>query len=510
MSTSSNFSVAASLGSDLPDDSLLPDLSDTAVTKRRLVDDVDILNLTQRGRPSHLPLRKRNSDLPGRVRRFDDWTGAFPVGLKSYNSDNNLNRPIEDYVILEERESWTNLAPASPTIVSSENGVSEKQVGLLTLIHNETPIVKGAGETEKALGERAMSMELIPDEGEKRRTPEQNGDLDGPKDLDHTAAVESRLGDYSSAGPLPIKENQPSDLFSTSDSFVDEHEPLLETETESRALFVPVGAAIQERRPSNGNVAEVTTPSCSTAQADTEVKEERRVGRANSLAEARTNKEGRKEKKSEEAKDNSKPRALTRVSVKDRRRHYEPEGVASAGARRSAGVSKKGPSDMANVIDVASRKQLFEHGGSGRGSYRRVSDLGSRKPRSDSTGSIKIHEIVVEKSAEETNAKSNNSSRETPEGIEGTEVRLRSKKEKSEGERPRSLILERLSKVGTEFEPLLDSDKLQPVEIPLDNENGDDDPRKHEKLRRSPSPSSPRGSKHSVRKSEEEREPQFV
>ena len=471
-SVQSGSSWAPSFSSDFPDDSLLPDLSDCVPPKLGPLDDSDLFR-AKAVRPSSLGLRKRHSDLPGRVRRCDDWTGIFPVGIKSSNSYENVNSGTSPST-----GPGDNLSSPSPTAERegapwpSGTGSAQDQQSRATVVHNEMPVLK---EKDSALGERAMSLELIPDEREAE-PPAQNGELSGHKNSNQAEEEVNSWTGSELASPAAESSLAPAE--------------------ESHALVIPVNAAIQERRPSNGNVAEVATPSCSTARTGPEV------------GTSRVESPPTREKAEDGRGIGAKPRALARVSVKDRRRHYEGDGDGTTVARKTSSSTKKTPSDMSsNVIDVASRKQMFEYGG--RGPYKRVSDLGTRKQRSGSAGSNKLPTTrPLDEPSADVDAKLINSD-ET--NSEGTEVTSQSRKEKSE-DRPRSLILDRISKVGTEYEPLLDVDKLQPVDIPLDNECDEADDngrRKHDNVRRSPSPSSPR-SKLAGRKGEEGREPQFV
>ena len=237
------------------------------------------------------------------------------------------------------------------------------------------------------------------------------------------------------------------------------------------------------------------------------------------------------EKKEVGVADNKKPEKKgtprsaysTRMSVKDRLLQYERNRSVSVDSNRKTSSERFSPNT------VASRKQIFEQ--KERGIYKRVSDMTTRKPRSDSGGSgsgsassspklSRKRPIDTDDGESLENVGSQVKNR--LENDKQDEPRRRNRKEKSENtDLPRSLILDKLDRQrGGEVDSLRldlhDGATLSPREIDFPTDSlGAEDKSRSERTRRSPN-NSPRSSRTSARSSfpddskEEDREPQFV
>ncbi|KAL9950292.1 hypothetical protein ACROYT_G042771 [Oculina patagonica] len=166
--SSSLYSFAPSFSSDFPDtDSLLPDLSDIVGSEKsntsvvgvgipdmetRMFDNQSELrtrsfsgNTGVHHRPRTLGLVKRNSDLPGRVQRVDEFnTGFYPIGIKPSASDTNLNK--DPYAIEEEEVAFRALSEiassSSNTVTSTKSDELEQEC--LIEADNQTSVLSEA------------------------------------------------------------------------------------------------------------------------------------------------------------------------------------------------------------------------------------------------------------------------------------------------------------------------------------------------------------------------------
>ena len=535
--SSSLYSFAPSFTSDFPDtDSLLPDLSDMNTSggvglsdkETRLFGDQSDLrtrslsgNTGMQPRPRTLGLVKRNSDLPGRVQRADDInTGFYPIGgMKPSSSDTNLNK--DPYAIDEEMSFITvsDIASSSSNTVTSTKSDELEKCSLtegynqtfvlseprttISIDTNEAPVPQVGGVSPVVSSEDVVSPLPSPTR-EKVRGKE----LASPTRVQPPSVAEK---------PARSPSIERKDFVSITPE-ADEAEP------SSRELIIPVMTALQERRPS--------TPNCSTEQTTTDSKTPDRV--ESPVEVAAEQRDAVVDEKKSDSKPKTRSAYTTRVSVKDRLQQYERNRSSSVDSHRKN-------SELFNPNSVASRKQLFEQ--RERGMYKRVSDMGTRKPMSDSgsgsgsaSGSPKLpRKRLIDGEDGRNEAAAGNQMQTKLEKTKSSdyekhdELRRRNKKDKSENtERPRSLILDRLRLDSMDaLKPdrqrgdslkldLHDGGSLSPreIDIPLDNEDFDDKQRS-ERPRRSPN-TSPRSSRTNARSpfpedgDEEDREPQFV
>ena len=513
--SSSLYSFAPSFSSDFPDtDSLLPDLSDSVGSGKFNSPKGMALSETSAGtfdpqfhlfsgtierpmRPRHLALVKRNSDLPGRVQRTDEFSlGFYPIGIKPSISDPDLNK---DPYIIEEEPQFRMVSGMASCVDNVERFEVDEDLSVgkdlvadrgneLRSLQDECPIQIDVGKDE------VCRLEI----GQKECSP-----LPSPlteKTTENPTSPEKQLP------PVLKKANE----FATLDEDVSTNEQA--AADASRELIIPVMTALQERRPS--------TPNCSTVQASAVA-----VGASTE----RTRNEV--EEKRQEAKAKSRL-PYTRVSVKDRLQQYEK------GSSGSLDSSRKTP-EWASVNTVASRKEMFEtrEKSGDRVLYKRISDMGKKQPGSDSgsvsgsaSGSPKIQRHRLPKVEDGTHKKAGESSFHTgllkSQSVDDPQCQLKEKSENSE--RPRSLILYRVhvDKTDSEksertqgleslkpgvFERVKDTLTPREIDIPLDSEVGE----RSDRPRKSPN-TSPRSSRSNVRSpfpgdsSGEEREPQFV
>lgn len=535
--SSSLYSFAPSFSSDFPDtDSLLPDLSDINTSggvgisdsDTRLFDDQSNLRTQSlsgytgvQPRPRTLGLLKRNSDLPGRVQRADDInTGFYPIGgMKSSSSDTNLNR---DPYAIEEDISFRTISEiassSSNTVTSSKSDELEKDN--LTEADNESSVL-----SEPIAVADINTNEVTMSQGDEVTPFVSSEDAVSP--LRSPTKEKSKVKELASPNrvqPPPVSEKpvrSPSiekKNFDVSIIPAADETPSVPEEAQSRELIIPVMTALQERRPS--------TPNCSTEQASTDSKSPGRVESPTEFAAAQREVDAVVDEKKSDSRPKTRSAYTTRVSVRDRLQQYERNRSSSVDSHR------KNSSDLFCPTLVATRKQLFEQ--RDRGVYKRVSDMGTRKPTSDSgsgsgsaSGSPKFpRKRLIDGEDGRNEAASGNQMQTKLEKTKSSdfekhdESRRRNKKDKPENtERPRSLILDRL-RLDTmdSLKPLdsQDGETLSPreVDIPLDNRDFDDKHRS-ERPRRSPN-TSPRSSRTNVRSpfpedgDEEDREPQFV
>lgn len=547
---SSSHSVTPSFISDFPDsDSLLPDLSDTA--KPGKVDNSESIAMLDkdprlahiqsespdsrvrsfssdpdaaRPRPRTLGLLKRNSDLPGSVPRVDvSDTGFFPIGMKSSASDTNLNK--DPYAIEEE----------VPFVLASKGVDSSLSPDDSLLTDDLVSFEKGSiSDEEKETVEDDAAITRI-DISEVFPPTEDGLDHKGARCEETHTPIQSPLIESTINVPPPSKKRPPPVSvkparsptveerdFALSESLSPEEAP----KVGSRELIVPVMAALQERRAS--------TPDCSTSQSSTDTKVPDR-GESPS-----TEKVGGSDEKRSEARPMTRSAYTTRISVRDRLQQYENNrpGKVDSGRKQSS-------SELFNPNPVSSRKEMFEQ--KERGLYKRVGDMGVRKPRSDSgsgsgssSGSPKLSRKLLNNSDDKSstfgaksplsgspklprrplndNMDGNSAERTKPvEQEKQAEPPRRERKNQSgKSDHPRSLVPDNLEKRDALKLDLHDGEKetlsRREIDIPLDHEemNGRHRPR------RSPN-SSPRGSRTNVVRStfpdvsnDEEREPQFV
>lgn len=369
--SSSSYSVAPSFSSDIPD-SLLPDLSDNVGSdKVKSSKDAglpqEVSKMTDlrtwscsaeskdRSRPQTLALVKRNSDLPGRVQRSEDFnTGSFKTGMKSSNSDTSLNK--DPYAIEEELTLITKAKDAENMIESSLNddlaSAQEVDDRETTNVIRSSNHDEGVSPVEGGARQKTVSTQVLVSPVQSPTKP----DLPSPvKTPPPVSKKPPRTPTKKAKEFVPAAKSSPEEVQSGADV----------PGGESRELIVPVMTALQERRPS--------TPDCSTAKgskSDTKEKEER------------ANKSGEKDlasgadDKKTEVKALSRSSYTTRVSVKDRKQLYERNRTAGAE------LGRKQSSELFTPNTVASRKQLFERGE--RAGYKRVDEISTRKARSDS------------------------------------------------------------------------------------------------------------------------------
>lgn len=547
---SSSHSVVPSVISDFPDsDSLLPDLSDTVKPGKvdnsesigkpdkdpRLADiqsespDSRVRTFSgdadaARPRPRTLGLLKRNSDLPGRVQRVDVLdTGFFPIGMKSSLSDTNLNR--DPYAIEEE----------APFVLASKDVDSSVSPDDSLLTDDLVSFEKGSiSDEERETVEDDAAITRI-DISEVPPPAEDGVDhKDTLCEETHTPIqsplIESTINTLSPRKqrppPVSVKPARSPTVekrdFAPSESPSPEEAP----KVGSRELIVPVMTALQERRAS--------TPDCSTSQSSTDTKV---PDRAESPS---AEKVGGSDEKRSEAKPMTRSAYTTRISVRDRLQQYENNrpGKVDSGRKQSA-------SELFNPNPVSSRKEMFEQ--KERGLYKRVGDMGVRKPRSDSgsgsgssSGSPKLSRKLLNNSDDKSstfgaksplsgspklprrrlndNMDGNSAEKTKPvEQEKQAEPRRRERRDQSgKSDHPRSLVPDNLEKRDALKLDLHDGEKetLSPreIDIPLDHEEMND----RHRPRKSPN-SSPRSSRTNVGRSpfpdvsnDEEREPQFV
>lgn len=369
--SSSSYSVAPSFSSDIPD-SLLPDLSDNVGSDKvkpskdaGLPEEVSKMTdlrtwscsaeSKDRSRPQTLALVKRNSDLPGRVQRNEDFnTGFFTTGMKSSNSDTSLNK--DPYAIEEELTLITKAKDAENIVESSLNDDLASAQGVVdrepTNVIRSSNHDEGFSPVEGGARQKIFSTQVLVSPVQSPTKP----DLPSPvKTPPPVSKKPPRTPTKEAKEFVPVAKSSPEEVQSSAE--VPGGEP--------RELIVPVMTALQERRPS--------TPDCSTAKGsknDTKDKEER------------VNSSGEKDvvsvadDKKAEGKAPSRSSYSTRVSVKDRKKQYERN--RSAGAE----LGRKQSSELFTPNTVASRKQLFERGE--KAGYKRVEEISTRKARSDS------------------------------------------------------------------------------------------------------------------------------
>ena len=554
--SSSLYSFAPSFTSDFPDtDSLLPDLSDSISSGKfdtsggvgisdretRIFDDQSDLRIRSfsgntgvQHRPRTLGLLKRNSDLPGRVQRVDEFnTGFYPIGIKPSASDTNLNR--DPYAIEEEvpfRTISEIASSSSNTVTSTKSDELEKE----SLIEgdnqasflSESATVIDIDTNEVSMPERGeVGPIFVSSEG--TISPLQSPTMEKTEEKDLHSPFRAEPPPVSKK-PARYPSIEKKDFEFSVTAAADETPlvPEIPVEAGSRELIIPVMTALQERRSS--------TPNCSTAQASTDNKSPDRVGSPVEVVSEKKDVEEVVDEKKSETKPKTRSAYTTRVSVKDRLQQYERNRSSSVDSNR------KTSSELFSPNSVASRKQMFEK--RERGIYKRVSDMGTRTPRSDSgsgsgsaSGSPKLPRKLLNDSEDGKNVtaaeghmqkkleKTTSSENETL----ADQPRRRNRKDKSENtERPRSLILDRLrietSDSSKPDRPRADSLKLdlhdggtlspREIDIPFDNDDFDSRHRS-ERPRRSPT-NSPRSSRTNVRSpfpednNDEDREPQFV
>ena len=544
--SSSLYSFAPSFTSDFPDtDSLLPDLSDINTSggvgisdrETRLFDDQSDLQIRSlsgmQPRPRTLGLVKRNSDLPGRVQRVDGInTGFYPIGgMKPSSSDTNLNR--DPYAIEEDisvRTISEIASSSSNTLTSAKSDELEKDslpeednqtavvsepTTVIDIDTNEVSVPQVGGVSPVVSSEDAVSPLPSPTKAKIKEK-----ELPSPNRVEPPPVSEK-------PARSPSIEKKDFDVSTTPAADETSSVPEIPVEAGSRELIIPVMTALQERRPS--------TPNCSTEQASTDSKTPDRVESPFEVAAEEREVDAVADEKKSDSKPKTRSAYTTRVSVKDRLQQYERNRSSSVDSHR------KNSSELFNPNTVASRKQLFEQ--RERGVYKRVSDMGTRKPRCDSgsgsgsaSGSPKLPgKRLIDEEDGRNEAAAGNQMQTKLEKTKSSdfekhdESRRRNKKDKSENtERPRSLILDRLrldtmdslkpdrQRADSLKLDLHDGGTLSPreIDIPLDNEDFDDKHRS-ERLRRSPN-TSPRSSRANVRSpfpedgDEEDREPQFV
>lgn len=558
--SSSSYSVAPSFTSDFVDtDALLPDHSDSVGSgkvnhsesfelpeKDTRITDLQSVSRTQsysgdssaRPRPRTLVLLKRNSDLPGRVQRTDDFnTGYFPVGMKSSNSDTNLNK---DPFAIEEEVSVASLSEAMHSSVDTlENSLTDDLVSVdelsgydvrkQTSSINEPADVTHVADSDTSLSpvEGGVSEELVPNKivispAQSPTKEKSKYDLPSPSKVQPPPVSKkpARSPSVEKNNFVPAEKSAAEEIKSV---------PKSPAEDGSRELIVPVMTALQERRSS--------TPDCSTAQASTDTKKvsDRVVSPSESPSDER--KYGGFDEKKPDVKALTRSACTTRVSVKDRLQQYERNRSGSPDSGR------KHSSEPFNPNSVASRKQLFEQ--RERGLYKRVSDTNTRKPRSDSgsgsssaSGSPKLSRKRLIDSGDVRNAMAAGSPvQSTPEKAKPVEqekqyepARRRRSDRSEKTERRRSLVLDNLDKMDShklsrprsgDYESLkldlhdAEKETLSPREIDIPLDDGFTDRHRSERPRRSPN-TSPRDSRGNVRSPfpddsrEEDREPQFV
>ena len=543
--SSSLYSFAPSFSSDFPDtDSLLPDLSDINTPggvgisdkETRLFDDQSDLrtqtlsgNTGMQPHPRTLGLVKRNSDLPGRVQRVDGInTGFYPIGgMKPSSSDTNLNR--DPYAIDEEipfRTISEIASSSSNTVTSTKSDELEKDS--LTEGDNETSVLSepAAAVDEVSIPRRGVVSPVVSSDDAVSPLPSPTKEKTEKTELASPNRVQPPpVPEKPARSPSTEKKDFDVSITPAADEALSVAE--IPVEAGSRELIIPVMTALQERRPS--------TPNCSTEQASTDSKSPDRVESPAEVAAEQKELDVVVDEKKSDSKPKTRSAYTTRVSVKDRLQQYERNRSLSVDSNR------KNSSELFNPNSVASRKQLFEQ--RERGVYKRVSDMGTRTPRSDSgsgsgsaSGSPKLPRKRLNDVEDGSNLPAAGNQVQTK--LEKTksseyekhdESRRRIKKDKSENtERPRSLILDRLRlETMDSLKPdrqraeslkldLHDGGTLSPreIDIPLDNEDFDDKHRS-ERPRRSPN-TSPRSSRTNVRSpfpedgNEEDREPQFV
>ena len=531
--SSSSYSFAPSFSSDFTD-SLLPDLSDSVGSDkantsadvgissnetRMLNGQSEFLNRLSSGnvgvepRPRTVGFIKRNSDLPGRVGNIADYSKEFyPIGMKQSSSDSNLNK---DPYALEEEVS---LRAISEVASSSSNTLTSSKSEEL----ERDDIVEG--DDHASLINQLKTVIDIDSKG--ALLPDGVGDSSVISSVDSTVSPvqSSTKGEAEdkvvASSPSPPKSPVQSPSIEYKDvtftTSADEPASVREipSETGSRELIIPVMTALQERRPS--------TPNCSTAEELSESQSSDRV---------ETSVDVTPEKKEVGVADNKKPEKKgtprsaysTRMSVKDRLLQYERNRSVSVDSNRKTSSERFSPNT------VASRKQIFEQ--KERGIYKRVSDMTTRKPRSDSGGSGSgsassspklSRKRPIDADDGESLANVGSQMKNRLENDKQDEPRRRNRKEKSENtDLPRSLILDKLDRQrGGEVDSLRldlhDGATLSPREIDFPTDSfGAEDKSRSERTRRSPN-NSPRSSRISARSSfpddskEEDREPQFV
>lgn len=361
----SSHSVAPSFSSDIPD-SLLPDLSDNVESDKvksskgvGLLEEVskttDLRTWSCSGeskdgsRPRTLARVKRNSDLPGRVQRTEDFNaGFFPTGIKSSNSDTSLNK--DPYAIEEELTLITKAKDAESMVESSLNGEltsaqesDDREPTNITRDEGFSPVDGGARQ-------KTVSTQVLISPVQSPTNPDLPSPVKTPPPP--VSKKPSRTPTKEAKEFVPAAKSSPEEVQSSAE--VPGGEP--------RELIVPVMTALQERRPS--------TPDCSSAKGSkNDIKEK----------EERVKSPGEKDladDKKAEVKALTRSSYTTRVSVKDRKQQYERN--RSAGAE----LGRKQSSELFTPVTVASRKQLFERGE--RAGYKRVEEINTRKPRSDS------------------------------------------------------------------------------------------------------------------------------
>lgn len=552
--SSSSYSVAPSFTSDIPD-SLLPDLSDKVGSDKmndsegvglpdEVVKTTSIRTWSYSGetsakpRPRTLALVKRNSDLPGRVQRADDFkAGFFPTGMKSSNSDTNLHKDpyaIEEVPFIPNSEGSEDTveSPLNDELQSIEedsqfNGqnlsIKETEPVNITLTSNrdaELSPLEGAFRPETIPIEYFVSPvqsptnSELPSPSKTQAPPVSKKPARSPvvENKEFVPAAESSVGEVQSGSEVPAG-------------------------VESRALIVPVMTALQERRPS--------TPDCSTAKASNDTKVPGRVQSPDESPRKQEMISAVDEKKSD-VKALTRSAYTTRVSVKDRMQQYERNRSLSTE------LGRRNSSELFNPNPVASRKQLFERGE--RGGYKRVGDINAKNPRSDSgsgsssaSGSPKLSRKRVNGTGDASNASPVSGSpkfrrkRVNDSGdVENTkpveqekqaEPRRRRRNNSSEkSDRPPSLVLDNQEQVESvkssrprsgDFSSLKldlpeeEKERLTKKTIDIPFEEHPSERLRSERPRRSPN-TSPRSSRGNVRtpfpddSAGENREPQFV
>ena len=543
--SSSLYSFAPSFSSDFPDtDSLLPDLSDINTSgsfglsdkDTRLFDDQSDLrtrllsgNIEMQPRPRTLGLLKRNSDLPGRVQRVDDInTGFCPIGgMKTSSSDTNLNK---DPYSMDEEVCFITISDIASSSSNTVTSTKSDELGKdsLTEGDNQTSVLNESTTTISI----DTNMMPVPQGGGVSPVVSSNDVVSPLPSPTKEKIKEKELASPTRVQSPPVAEKpvrspsiEKKDFDVSITPAADVHETPVEAE--SRELIIPVMTALQERRPS--------TPNCSTEHASTDSITPDRVESPFEVAAEQREVDAVVSEKKSDSKPKTRSAYTTRVSVKDRRQQYERNRSTSGDSNR------KNSSELFNPNSVASRKQLFEQ--RERGMYKRISEMGTRKPMSDSgsgsgsaSGSPKLpRKRLIDGEDGRNEAAAGNQMQTKLEKTKSSdyekhdEMRRRNRKDKSENtERPRSLILDRLRLDSMDsLKPerqrgdslkldLHDSGTLSPreIDIPLDTEDFDDKHRS-ERPRRSPN-TSPRSSRTNVRSpfpedgDEEDREPQFV
>ncbi|XP_022783063.1 rho GTPase-activating protein 45-like isoform X2 [Stylophora pistillata] len=449
---------------------------------------------------------KRNSDLPGRAGNVADYSKVFyPIGMKQSASYSNLHKDpnsIEEEVSLraisEVASSSSNTVTSSKSDILDRDDLAEgddhtylvnQSVAVIDVDFKGALLPEGVGDSS-VIGSTASAVSPV------------QSSIKGKAE---SKVVASSLTPPQSPAQSPSSEYKDFDVSLTTSADKPASVPEIPSETGPRELIIPVMTALQERRS--------PTPNSPTAEESSE---------SQSSDRAETPVDATPEKKAVSVVDDKKPEMkgkprstyTTRVSVKDRLQQYERNRSASVDSNR------KTSSELFSPNTVASRKQRFEQ--RERGVYKRVSDMTTGKPRSDSGGSGSGSASGSPKLSRKYLNDTDDGDKNKLVNDKQCEPRLRNRKERSENtDSPRNLILDKLDRQRESEDDsfkldLNDGATLSPREIdfPIDS-LGAADKNRSERTRRSPS-NSPRSSRTSTRSSfpddskEEDREPQFV